>query len=394
MTLPDGQNCAHHHIRYTHHERLDTDVNDISKKHTANPRWYMIRRKANFVIRRFPSGTTMPETTLIAFLPMSEAQGHLTLGAMKAVLTDGGEVELGAADRLALESAARHVLYTKRMPELTTLETPSSEVLAQAFPSADYRRYILQLIAIMAFIDGRIDHRKLDIVSRYASGLGITDDYVDDLSETAQDHIGSVRAHMLRDNVKSISGMDVEKDFGAQFLPYDAHPDPALTDRFRALGSLPYETFGRAFYDHYTQSGYEFPGRPGALSSLFAVPHDSTHLLSGYSTSVQGELLVSTFTAAMHRSEGMSGHILPVIFSWHLGIELNPVAGSATGAFDAEKFWRAWERGRMVAVDVFAPDWNFWAVVGTPLAELRSAYHIDNLDEAHAGTGLPAAVRP
>jgi hypothetical protein len=73
----------------------------------------------------------------------------------------------------------------------------------------------------------------------------------------------------------------------------------------------------------------------------------------------------------------MSGHILPVIFIWHLGIELNPVAGSATGALDAEKFWCAWERGRMVAVDVFAPDWKFWGVLDTLLVELRSAYHID-----------------
>jgi hypothetical protein len=336
----------------------------------------------------------MPETKLISFLPVSEAQGNLALGAMKAVVVGGGDLELGAADRAALEAAARHVLYTERMPDLTTLETPSSEVLARAFPTTDYRRYILQLIAIMAFIDGKIDQRKLEIVLGYASGLGINDDYVRDLSETAKDHIDSVRAHMLRDNVKSISGMDVEKDFGAQFLPYDARPDPTLADRFQALGSLPYDTFGRAFYDHYTQNGYEFPGRPGALSSFFAVPHDSTHLLSGYSTSVQGELLVSTFTAAMHRSEGMSGHILPVIFSWHLGIELNPVAGSATGAFDAEKFWRAWERGRMVAVDLFAPDWNFWGVVDTQLVELRSAYHIDHLDQAHAGDGLPGAVRP
>lgn len=336
----------------------------------------------------------MTETTLISFLPVSEAQGNLALGAMKAVLTNDGEIELGAADRLALEAAARHVFYTKRMPDLTALETPSIEALAQVFPTADYRRYILQLIAIMAFIHGSIDQRKLDIVLRYASGLGITDSYVVDLSETAKGHIDAVRAQMLRDNVKSISGMDVEKEFGAQFLPYDAHPDPTLADSFQALGSLPYETFGRAFYDHFTQSGYEFPGRPGALSSLFAVPHESTHLLSGYSTSVQGELLVSAFTAAMHRREGMSGHILPVIFSWHLGIELNPIAGSAKGAFDAEKFWRAWERGRMVTVDIFAPDWNFWSVVNTPLAELRSAYHIDNLDEAHAASGLPAAVRP
>ena len=51
----------------------------------------------------------------------------------------------------------------------------------------------------------------------------------------------------------------------------------------------------------------------------------------------------------------MSGHILPVIFSWHLGIVLNPLAGSAKGAFDGEKFWRAWERGRMSTLIRLAP---------------------------------------
>jgi hypothetical protein len=33
-----------------------------------------------------------------------------------------------------------------------------------------------------------------------------------------------------------------------------------------------------------------------------------------------------TFTVGMHPLEPMAGHILPVIFSWHLGIELNPGA--------------------------------------------------------------------
>ena len=37
------------------------------------------------------------------------------------------------------------------------------------------------------------------------------------------------------------------------------------------------------------------------------------HVLSGYDTSLQGELLVSTFTAGMHPDEPITGHILPVI---------------------------------------------------------------------------------
>jgi hypothetical protein len=333
----------------------------------------------------------MSDTTLVSFLPVSESQAEVALGAMKAVAA--AESDPRPADREALTGAARHIFYCSDA-EVANLPAPSPDDLAKAFPTETYRRYILQLIAVMAFVDGTIDYAKLAVVLHYADALDITDDYVRDLAETARGHSDWVKADMSRNNVESIRGMDLGQDFGAQFLPYDKKPDPALADRFRALEKLPYESFGRAFYDHYVEAGYKFPGEPDGLSILFGVPHDSAHVVSAYGTSVQGEVLVSTFTAAMHRSEGMSGHILPVIFSWHLGIVLNPLAGSAKGAFDAEKFWRSWERGRMATLDTFGPDWDFWGLVNTPLDEIRSAYNVAPLDAAHAADGTPGPVRP
>jgi hypothetical protein len=334
----------------------------------------------------------MSDTQLVSFLPVSEQQANVVLAAMKSVAAANGE--LRAADADALEGAARHVLYAGAGLDFARMEAPTTEELSQAFPTADFRRYALQLIAVMAFVDGTVDEKKLDLALRYAADLGVTDDYVRDMAETAKGHIDWVRADMSRNNAESIRGMDLGKDFAGQFLPYDTNPDPGLNARFKALGSLPYETFGRAFYDHYTEAGYIFPGEPGGLSILFGVPHDSAHVVSGYGTSVKGELLVSTFTAAMHRSEGMSGHILPVIFSWHMGIVLNPLAGSAKGAFDGEKFWRAWERGRLTTLDTFGPDWDFWGLVQTPLDQIRSTYQVTKLDAAHASDGTPGPVRP
>jgi len=74
--------------------------------------------------------------------------------------------------------------------------------------------------------------------------------------------------------------------------------------------------------------------------------------------------------------------ILPVIFSWHLGIRLNDVAKSATGAFDPQGFWLAWERGSEITVDTFGPQWNFWAVVHEPVGTSRRRYGIPPLDPA------------
>ena len=100
--------------------------------------------------------------------------------------------------------------------------------------------------------------------------------------------------------------------------------------------------------------------------------HDSSHLLAGYDTTPRGELLVSTFTAAMHRKEAMSGHVLPVIFSWHLGIALNELAGAAKGALDPQEFWHAWARGEAMKVDLFGPAWDFWAATRDPIAAVRT----------------------
>ena len=70
----------------------------------------------------------------------------------------------------------------------------------------------------------------------------------------------------------------------------------------------------------------------------------------------RGEVLVSTFTGGMHREEPMGGHILPVIFSWHIGIQLVENAGSHKGALDPEPFWQVWSRGRATPGNVFARD--------------------------------------
>ena len=125
---------------------------------------------------------------------------------------------------------------------------------------------------------------------------------------------------------------------------------------------MPAGSFGRAFWDFYR-----------AINEMFAVPHDSTHIPADYGTSGRGEILVSTFTAAMHGSHPMSDHILPVICGWHLEIEISEVARSTTGGLDSEEFWRAWERerGAMVDIDLFGPDWNFWEWTTHSVDELR-----------------------
>src|SRR5690606_12806343 len=99
-----------------------------------------------------------------------------------------------------------------------------------------------------------------------------------------------------------------------------------------------------------------------------------------------GELLVSTFTGAMHGRDALRAHLLPVIFQWHVGTEVNGI-GARTGALDPDKFLVAWDRGEATTQDVLDPSWDFWAAAGTDLEELRASYGIVPLDPTYAAAG-------
>ena len=311
-------------------------------------------------------------------------QSHAILGAMKAVAETGGPAS--ADDRVALASADKYIFGHSGGFDFDAQRAVAPHELAAALSGSHMAENAVKFITVMAFVDGRLDRAKIAAVLDYASALGISERYIDEIREAAQGHLQEALADMTRSNMESITGRPWAGDGTAWLMPYaGGNADPAMAERFEALGQLPANTFGHAFWRHFTENGYAFPGDPRALNAAFCVPHDSAHVLSHYDTSPRGELLVSTFTAAMHPKLPMAGHVLPVIFSWHLKVQINEVAGQASGALDPQEFWHAWAGGDAATVDTFDPDWKFWEHVETPLAGLRERYSIPpaGLDRPH-----------
>jgi hypothetical protein len=193
---------------------------------------------------------------------------------------------------------------------------------------------------------------------------------------------------MLRKNILSFPSLDHAEGRAVAdvFLPYRAEgaADPELAARYAALGELPEGTFGRAFFEHFRRNGFAFPGDPAGLSEGFTTPHDSSHVIAGYTTSQAGEICVSTFIGAMHPDHPMTAEVIPVLFSWHLGIALTDLAGSFRGAYEPRRFWTAWDRGAATTTDLLDPAWDFWGATDVPLGELRAAYAVPPLDPALA----------
>jgi hypothetical protein len=297
-------------------------------------------------------------------------EARIVLSAMLSVASAGSAPT--EADRASIAAAAHYIFRLKPPLDFASLPPPDDETLRTLSASTELARETVSFATVMAFVDGRLDETKLRKVLELAAALGVHDDYIDDIARLAQGRLQDATAHMIRANLESVTGKPWHTDeMESWLLPYRTKPDATLVARFRALASLPEDTFGHAFAAFYASNNYAFPGLPEALNARFAMPHDSTHVLAGYDTSPRGELLTSVLTAAMHRRNAMSGHVVPVILSWHLGIPLNEVAGAAKGALDPQEFWHAWSRGERVAIDLFDSKWNFWSAAQQRLEAVR-----------------------
>ena len=303
------------------------------------------------------------------------AQIASILGAMRNVAETGGA--LSDADARALAAASLCMFGQTQPLDVAALTPVAPAALAAAIADPVLREDALRFLTVMAFIDGKLDKAKIAAVLAYAKAFGLHERFIDEIAEAAAGHVKEALADMTRANMVSITGKAwTDADATGWLMPYAKAPDPALAARCEALGTLPEGSFGLAFYRHYRSNGYGFPGEPDGLNAGFGFPHDTAHVVSGYDTSPRGELLVSTFTAAMHPYFSMAGHILPVIFSWHLDLQINPVAKHAKGALDPVEFWHAYAGGKTATIDTFAPGWDFWAYVGTPLRDLRKQWTI------------------
>lgn len=322
-------------------------------------------------------------------------QALAVMGAMRRVAAANGRQALSPADRSAIVAFHRFILRSDAPLDVDALPWSTAADVATLVTAAEDRDHVVQFLIVMALVDGTVDRAKIVEVDGYAQALGVRDDAVRQLAEVGRGHLAWVRADVARQNLRSITGHEVDSTIDAWIMPYREKPDQALAARYRALAALQEGTLGRTFAEFYRDNGFAFAGEPSGLNERFASPHDCTHILSGYDTTPQGELLVSTFTAGMHPKEPMSGHILPVILSWHLGIELAELPGEVKGQLDPAKFWNAWERGSQVSVDVFADDWSLWHAAPESLGALRARYRIAPLELQYAAGGeVPAWYKP
>jgi hypothetical protein len=240
-----------------------------------------------------------------------------------------------------------------------------------------------RFLIVEAFVNATVTRTRIQGVLDYASKFSINEPYTQPIVKAAP--LEGEDREVLTERVSRHANVTakpwLEEDAIGWLFPYRGRgANPRLAARFHDLGSLPSGTLGRAYWEQYQSSGYAFPGEPEGVNEVIALPHDCTHLLSGFNPTPKGEVLASAFTWAMHGSRLVEAHFLPMLLGWDLGKSIDNLAVAALPELDTRQFWHAWARGAC-SKDLFAPGWDFWRLASESLAELRQTFGIPSLHD-------------
>lgn len=313
----------------------------------------------------------------------SPAEAEAGLRAMHMLAAARGEA--GPATRNLLAAAQKVILHTNY--DIDTLPSITPEELAKAFRDPALARQFVQGMTVVSLAEGPTTEAQSKLMRSFAQALGVDDMGVKLLRELAEHHMVLFRLDFLRrshiaDAAKAVLHRDGFMALAKSIAMFRGmREDPAIAARYEALGKLPPNTLGYAFYHHCRDHGFAFPGEKLGFPEG-AIYHDFTHVLSGYSTEPEGEVQIGGFTAGYKKHNPMMV-ILFVILTFSAGVNVTPLPQpEARGILAteglAEKFFKAIERGSRLPIDL-SDNWNYWDWVGKPLAQAREELKIEPL---------------
>lgn len=313
---------------------------------------------------------------------------HL-LAAMKDIATARGNHPLSSLQYASLKAVYRQVFTHKDPLQFSALPAINPEQFAAMFSDKKKAEYALRFLVVTALMDGEINSAQIHAVFDYAKASHLNPHYLQQLRKTLENDIPWLINDITRKNLASFDmfpNLNTDKEIDNWLFPYrgDKH-EPELVQRYENLSQLPKDSFGYHIWLQFKRNHYKFPGEEEGVNYAFVMPHDSIHVLSEYDTSPYGELLVSVFTSTMLEKNPIDGHVIPVMYSFYLGIKINDLAGSSKVTIDPNEFWEAWYRGTQMQINLFAEGWTIWEVAELPLVELRQRYCVlPRLENRHA----------
>jgi hypothetical protein len=259
------------------------------------------------------------------------------------------------------------------------LEPIALEEVAAVVIDPHHRKRALQLAIVTSLVEGRPSAETAEAVRDLARALDIDDDGLDVLSAMVYGRAFQARFHMFRRASRFIRNADGFPGVFKMAAPLliGIGTDAVMAARYRALEACEPGSIGRAFYDHFVENGFSFPGEAGGIAMVF---HDLGHVLSGYGTDPQSEIQQAAFQAGFARRDGFT-FLLFGILQFHIGMRITPIAKGYQGLFDVPLVLSALERGAACKVDI-SQGYDLFANKNRSLDEVRRELGIAPLESA------------
>jgi hypothetical protein len=203
----------------------------------------------------------------------------------------------GVTDAQAGLLQAITLALTGELVDYTALDPVDPETLAAGLADHDleYRRRIVHHMVLGELILVPLPEEVAARVGRYASALGVQDDFIGIARRYAQGALGLAWIDLRR---SGFSDRWTEERMAPLYTsnamedPFDAPSlDTELAARWEAFADLPDGTLGREVWQMYEMRRWDPPGAPMGASAFLA-QHDFVHVIADYGTNLPGEMEV------------------------------------------------------------------------------------------------------
>lgn len=303
----------------------------------------------------------------------SPTDAALVLGGAAAIVSAGGRYPLQPLERQTLEVLRTQILGPAlgsstpkpRLPEVADLQGLRERLDDELLDT------VATLWCLMPIVEGILRPDKVAVLNGLLPHVGRCEALGRDLAALAVRERLAPKLRIFRRAVDRAFGQGFVRTAGQLLTAALGLRDRAIGRRYDALQALPEHTYGHQLWSFYHQNGATMPGRWGAYPYLQIGPHDAHHVLAGYDTSYHGELLVLPFVTGSSRVLS-ADFLVTMMLQTHAGMVLDPSVRPTRGLFRPDHFFHELVRGSRTRVDLLAPQWDLWAYVERPLAEVRA----------------------
>lgn len=309
-------------------------------------------------------------------LQWSAAETSAVIGAIKHVCTEAGTAALLPIHDAFLTGFRDHIFHHAEL-DLASIPPLPPEAFAGRMPDPEHRARALEYLTLAPYIQPEVRDVQADLVAAYFRAVKAKSDSLTFLKNVAHRHVLMGQLCLARKLMPHLlpGGPTVQMRRALRMLR-ESRGDGNIAAEYQSLANLPEGTLGNAFYRFHRLRGFALPGEKGCIPEELSALHDLTHILAGYNTNSDGEILAQAFAGGSMPRHGMMAAVTGLL-SFHNGLIFDAGGRNKleTGKLEPRSFARAFERG-MGSV-CFLEGWDFKADWKTPLPALRERFRIE-----------------